>query len=221
MAARNSVKTYVPGSYYHIYNRGVAKNEIFLNPYDYSTFLSYIKIYLTPKDTIGLNAVLHSQEAGYKEKYDAERLLALKNFYDEIQLLTYALMPNHFHLLIWQKEANSIDNFMNSLGTRYSCYFNRKNHRVGTIFQGVYKAVLVESEEQLLHLSRYIHLNPGLKSTLPTSLPEYLGIRKTSWIKTDHILPYFSRTNTNLDYSNFVKNYADLEPIAPFTLDLF
>lgn len=220
MAAKNSIKTYAPDSFYHIYNRGVAKNNIFLDSFDFSTFLSYLKTYLSPKDPASLKAIIDSPKTGYKAKYEARKLLSLKNFFGEIELLVYALMPNHFHLLIRQKEANSIDNFMNSLGTRYSCFFNRKYHRVGTIFQGVYKAVLVESDEKLLHLSRYIHLNPPPKSTLPSSLPEYLGQRHSTWIKTDYILPYFHKSNPRSNYLNFIKESADVEPIAPLTLDL-
>lgn len=220
MAAKNSIKIYLPDSYYHIYNRGVAKNEIFLDSYDYSTFLSYLKIYLLPKDTIGLEAILNNPSAGYKEKYEATKLLVLRNFNSEIELLAYALMPNHFHLLIKQKDADAIDNFMNALGTRYSSFFNRKYHRVGTICQGVYKAVLVESEEQLLHLSRYIHLNPPKKSNLPSSLPEYVGLRHTPWINTTDILNYFRNQNPKGAYADFVSSYSDLGPIVNFTIDI-
>ena len=219
MAAKNSVKIYAPDSYYHLYNRGVAKNEIFLDSADYSTFLSYLKIYLSPKNEAELTSIRGNPQSGYREKYEAAKLLALKNYYQEIELLAYALMPNHFHFLVKQKEANSIDNFMNSLGTRYSGFFNRKYHRVGPIFKGVYKAVLVETDAQLLHLSRYIHLNSP-KQTSPSSFPEYLGQRHTAWIKTDQILSYFQQENPQTSYQKFVQDYADIEPIVPLTLDI-
>lgn len=218
MAAKNSVKIYAPDSYYHLYNRGVAKNKIFLDQVDYATFLSYLKIYLLPKDTPGLLAVRNNPQSGYKERYEAAKLLSLKNYYQEIALLAYILMPNHFHLLVKQTGENSIDNFMNSLGTRYSGFFNRKYRRVGPVFQGVYKAVLVNTDEQLLHLSRYIHLNSPKQSS-PSSLPEYLGKRKTSWVKTGQILSYFQKQNPQTGYQKFVQGYADMEPIIPFTLD--
>ena len=106
-------------------------------------------------------------------------------------------MPNHFHLIIKQTEANNIDSFLNSLATPYVIYFNHKYHRVGPLFQGVYKGVLIESDEQLLHVSRYVHLNPHLSSSLPVkewrninlpySLPEYLGNRNTPWVKPEQI----------------------------------
>lgn len=229
MPARNSIKQYAPDSFYHIYNRGVEKRDIFLDDQDYSVFLSYLKTYLLPKNTAELNKAVQSSEANYKEKARALQLLNLNNFSGEIELHCYSLIPNHFHFLVKQREENSIDSFFNSLGTRYTMYFNRKYHRVGKLYQGVYKAVLVESDEQLLHLSRYIHLNPinfkkssvveWEKVTLPNSFPEYLGRRKTEWIKTDQILSYFNKTDPRSDYLSFVKNYLDPDLIKNLMID--
>lgn len=186
MPAKNSVKQYVKGGYYHIYNRGVEKRNIFGDQQDYAVFVSYLREYLTPKETDTLMRKL--AEAAPEEKDRALRKLRLNNFSEEIALLAYCLMPNHFHFLIKQTGKISIDKFMNSLLTRYTMYFNKKYKRVGPLFQGVYKAVLVASDEQLLHLSRYIH-----KQALDSyhlagqdwlySLPEYLGERQTAWVK--------------------------------------
>lgn len=167
MASRNSRKVYSENSYYHIYNRGVEKRLIFLDNQDYYIFLSYLKEYLLPKDEQKLSQQLSNPNTSYKEKSKILRLLRLNNFADEIMLLAYCLMPNHFHLLIKQKSHNSIDKFMNSLGVRYTMYFNRKYKRVGALCQDVYKAVLIENEPQLLYLSSYIHRNPG--NMLPKS----------------------------------------------------
>ena len=160
MPARNSLKQYQENSYYHLYNRGVEKRLVFLDEQDYSVFLSYLKEYLLPKNTQELSEKLANPNTPYKEKDKIIKLLRLNNFADEITLLAYCLMPNHFHFLIKQKGAQGIDVFMNSLGTRYTMYFNRKYKRVGSLWQAVYKAVLINNDEQLLHLSRYIHLNP-------------------------------------------------------------
>lgn len=230
MAAKNSIKTYVPESYYHIYNRGVEKRDIFLDRQDFNVFLSYLKIYLEPKDEIHLRNVLASEESSYSDKSKALKLLNLKNFYQDIYLHCFALLPNHFHLLLWQKSENCIDRFMNALGVRYSVYFNHKYHRVGPLFQGVYKAVLVTREEQLTHLSRYIHLNPFLwlnlppnirqEIHLPSSLPEYLGERKTGWINTEQILRLFSKSNQGpTSYLNFLQGSKDESFIAKLTID--
>lgn len=143
--------------------------------------------------------------------------------------MTYALMPNHFHLLIQQKSANTINKFMNSLITRYSMYFNKKYRRVGPLFQGVYKAVIVEKDDQLLHLSRYIHYQAlynvsgqVLQKSFPSSYLNYVGKIKQNWIKSEKILSYFhSLKDLTNSYKLFVENqYNDsLKIIEERTLD--
>lgn len=119
-------------------------------------------------------------------------------------------MPNHFHFFVKQKNQDSIDKFMQSLCTRYSIYFNKKYKRIGSLYQGVYKAVLVTTDEQFLHLSRYIH-KQALASqgeTLrgqPSSYEDYLLLRNTNWVHSDEILKYFSDSNPTLSYEAFVK----------------
>lgn len=216
MAPKNSIKTYRENSFYHIYNRGVEKRTIFQDEQDYSVFLSYLKNYLSPKPTLDLPSLLGNQNLSYKEKERIRKEYFLNNYASDIELLSYALMSNHFHLLIKQLTSR-IDLFMNSMCTRYVTYFNKKYKRVGPLFQGVYKAVLVESEEQLLYLSRYIHLN---SKTLPSSLPDYLGEQHTPWVKSDIILGYFSKTNPNLSYQNFMGQGHDDSFISKLALDI-
>lgn len=213
MAAKNSVKTYTPNTFYHVYNRGVEKRKIFIDDQDFSVFLSYLHTYLTPKDEQLLQSIIASIRATRQEKDQAIKQLRLKNYASQLELHCYALLPNHFHLLLYQNES-VINRFMNSLGTRYSMYFNRKYKRKGVLFQDVYKAVHVETEEQLLHLSRYIHNNPTAwfdlaptqwqKIRLLSSVPDYLNKRHTDWLKTDIILGYFSQSNPNLSYAEFL-----------------
>ena len=229
MAAKNSIKNYVPESYFHIYNRGVEKRDIFLDQQDFSVFLSYLKIYLEPKDEMELCTILGSPESTSQDKSKALKLLNLKNFYEDIDLHCYALLPNHFHLLLRQTSGDGIDRFMNALGVRYSVYFNHKYHRVGPLFQGVYKAVLVTTDEQLLHLSRYIHLNTfhwleyplsrRHEIHLPSSLPEYLQERHTGWINTEQILGFFTKEKPGASYLQFFGEPSDSELIAQLTLD--
>lgn len=231
MAAKNSRKTYTEQGYYHIYNRGVEKRSIFLDSQDYGVFLSYLKEYLSPKDEKALIARFDDPNISYKEKDKILKLLRLNNFYNEIYLQAYCLMPNHFHLLIKQSSALSIDKFMNSLALRYAIYFNRRYKRIGRLFQDVYKAVSVETDEQFLHLSRYIHQNPlnknqsPQKSTLsdflsqPSSYPEYLNQRKSNWITTEEILSYFSKTNPKLSYQAFVGQTEDVSQIQTILLE--
>ena len=228
MPARNSRKEYLENGFYHLYNRGVEKRIIFSDEQDYAVFLSYLKEYLLPKDEFELRKKLSDPTLSYKEKDKIIKLLSLNNFADEISLLAYCLMDNHFHFLIKQGSSNSIDSFMNSLGTRYTMYFNRKYERVGHLYQGQYKAVIVSSDEQLLHLSRYIH-HQALFSQgnalrgweQPSSFPEYLGQRKTQWIKPEEVLNFFSKdkSNDSHSYEAFVRQNGSLDSISKLIIE--
>ncbi len=230
MPSRHRIKNYLENSYYHIYNRGVEKRKIFLDEQDYAVFLSYLKEYLLPKDEEHLRKRLASLSTLYKEKDKIIKLLHLNNFADEIVLLAYCLMPNHFHLFIKQKSALSIDKFMQSLATRYSMYFNKKHQRVGSLYQDIYKALPITTDEQFLYLSKYIHQQALAMqgSTLqghvpsgtwqgwkqPSSYDDYLGKRKTVWIHPEEILAYFSKTNPQLSYQSFVMEKDDFSVIS-------
>jgi putative transposase len=140
--------------------------------------------------------------------------------HNEIDLLAFALMPNHIHLQIKQKKSDSIAKFMKRLTTSYVMYFNRKYKRVGALFQNIYKAALINDESYLLHLSRYIHLNPINTNHLTIdfsdfcSLPYYTGNKEASWVKKDEILGYFKSykaNNKGKTYIEFVNTYK----IAP------
>lgn len=211
MPAKNVTKQYIENGYYHIYNRGVEKRSIFLDQQDYGVFLSYLKEYLLPKEEKALFDIISNPIASPQEKNKARKLLRLNNFANEITLLAYCLMPNHFHFFIKQSSSGSIDAFMQSVCTRYTMYFNKKYKRVGSLYQGVYKAVLVTEEIHFIYLSKYIHKQAiALQGeTLhgegqPCSYPEYLGHRTTQWIKPEEVLNYFSRSNSTLSYEAFV-----------------
>ena len=124
MASKNSIKQYSENSYYHIYNRGVEKRAIFLDQQDFAVFLSYLKVYLTPKNEINLNLIISLADSTPKQKADALRDLRLKNYSDQINLIAYSLMTNHFHFLIHQNSSDAIDKFMTK---SYSPEFCRKS----------------------------------------------------------------------------------------------
>ncbi len=219
---------FAEGEYYHIYNRGVEKRNIFQDQQDYSVFLSYLKEYLLPKNEKELYERLSDPQISSKEKDKTLKALRMNNFAGEITLLAYCLMPNHFHFFVKQKSIGSIDSFMNSLATRYTMYFNRKYKRVGHLYQSVYKAVLITSEQHFLHLSRYIHkqalASQGLtlrswREQQPCSYPEYLGKRKTAWIHPEEILSYFDQANPKLSYENFVKQQDDGQLLQKLVLE--
>lgn len=122
-------------------------------------------------------------------------------------------MPNHFHLLLRQLEEGGIQEFANKISNSYTKYFNTKYKRVGPLFQGAFKAVSVETDEQLTHLSRYIHLNPyvsNLTDQLTTfthsSYPEFIGLSNKQLCTTEPILSFFKDKNS---YKKFVTDHQD------------
>ena len=219
--AKNSIKEYEPGAFYHIYNRGVEKRDIFLDPQDYKVVISYLATYLSPPSPQGfsLKAISPSHTP--------------KNYFEQICLLCFCLMPNHFHLLIKQSEISGMNYFMRSIATRYSVYFNKKYHRVGSLFQGTYKAIKITSDQQLLHLSRYIHLNPSkLYQDLPpsrrnlevlqypySSLGHYLHHYTQSWISADLVLNNFHRDSPNNSYKSFLFSSPMMQLANDLTLE--
>jgi len=131
---------FISGNIYHIYNRGVEKRDIFMEDLDYFRFIHDLFVFNN------IDAVLPMEIQPPKRKL-------------MVEILAFALMPNHFHLLIRQKEKEGIVKFMQKLGTGYTMYFNQKYERVGSLFQGRFKAVAVLKEKHFLYLPFYIHLN--------------------------------------------------------------
>ncbi|EKE05024.1 MAG: hypothetical protein ACD_19C00426G0046 [uncultured bacterium] len=207
MPAKNTIKHYRKNSIYHIYNRGVEKRKIFLDEQDYKVFLTCLKQYLSNPETEPKRQVLQGLTLQYHVS---------KNYYVEIELLSFCLMPNHIHLLIKQKNKDSIKKFTQSLFTRYAIYFNRKYKRSGPLFQGVYKATDVINMDYLLDLSRYIHKNP-LKFTKNltqsySSYSTYLGLNNTAWLNKNIVLDYFNQSsfmkhNNVKSYKYFVEEF--------------
>ncbi|MFH1244830.1 MAG: transposase [bacterium] len=209
MPSPNIIKTYVDNSYYHIYNRGVEKRTIFLDEKDYKVFLSYLQFYLTDPLRGETPKFFPSQQ--------------LNNHTQQIKLLAYCLMPNHFHFFVKQNDRQAINHFMRSLATRYSMYFNKRHKRVGSLFQGPYKAIIIESEIQYLYLSKYIHRNPlELIGNDPTKLVEYsyssyrnyLGFINQDWVQPTEIKEYFSKENHHTPYQAFVEDNQIADEIS-------
>lgn len=144
MPRKNIIKIYAANSYYHVYNRGIDKREIFLEEKDCKMFLYYLKLYLSDPDIIQNQAKNISPQLLFK--------LRNRNLYNEIKLLSFALMPNHFHLQVRQITNDGMKKLMQRLIPSYVQYFNRKYNRVGPLFESIYKAVLTKTDEQYIYL---------------------------------------------------------------------
>jgi putative transposase len=214
MPAKNRVKTYIENGYYHVYNRGIDKRKIFLDDQDYRVFLHFLKYYLSPQESV----FHHPLEEISNLK--PIRLRSFPSLNKEVNLLAYCLMPNHFHLLVFQKTISGMTKLLKSLLTNYAMYFNRKYKRTGYLFQGNYKAVLVLDEIYFLHLSRYLRLHPSnLTGTDPVKWPYssyayFLGQKKAGWLNPEPILSNFrtaQRTSLKdvLSYQSFIEDFQE------------
>lgn len=200
-------------SYYHIYNRGVEKRTTFLEEKDYLRFLETLDFYRKTPQPIKL-----SDHRRLKES-----IRQIENQKELVKIFSYCLMPNHFHLLVKQLSDNGISTFMRKISDSYTRYFNTKYSRVGSLFQGKFKAKLIESDEYLLQLSKYIHRNPlplpmwEVRNYPYSSYNYYLSEEKHPFCDTEFINAYFSRTNPNLSYQSFVEQ-SDFEDLTLYSL---
>lgn len=207
--------SFVNDSYYHLFNRGVEKRIIFSNEHDYQRFLETLYYY---------------QFSGPKPQFSTRNRFKIKDFRNNskiVEIISYCLMPNHFHFLVKQLRDKGIQEFMQKVINSYTKYYNTKHRRVGHLFQGAFKAVSIETDEQLLHISRYIHLNPfaaGLMNCSEdypySSYSYYIGLSQDKLCMSEVILNFFKNKTA---YKEFINNYEDyakaLEQIKHCLLD--
>lgn len=147
---------FVDNHFYHVFNRGVDRRVIFQDTADYRRF--YFSMYLfndlnfcSPGKSIF--KMLRGEDA-------QRHLLELaKDRVELVRIISFCLLPNHFHFLLQQVQEDGISKFMHRLGMGYANFFNKRYERSGRLFQGNFQAVLVERDAQFIHLPRYIHLN--------------------------------------------------------------
>ncbi len=215
----------VNGQNYHIFNRAIDRQTIFKTRWEYKRAVATLKYYRFANLPIKFSQLLNlSEEQGQK-------IIKELTQKDEklVEIIAYCLMPNHFHFMLKQLQDNGISKFIANLTNSYTKYFNMKHERKGHLFEGQFKAVLIESDEQLIHLSRYIHLNPvssfiikaeELENYEWSSLKEYLGLSNESLYFKEIILSHFSNKD---EYKLFLKDqikYAqELDKIKHLTLE--
>jgi putative transposase len=147
------------GEFYHLYNRGTEKRTIFLDDFDHERFQALLYI---ANSTLPVH-LDHEYRRGSTSPdwYELERGDTL------VEICSYVLMPNHFHILAKEKIAGGISRFMQKLLTAYTMYFNTKYERTGSLFQGKFKVTHADHDDYLKYLVSYIHLNP-IKRIEPT-----------------------------------------------------
>lgn len=140
------------GEYYHIYNRGVDKRIIFSDKFDYKRFI--LLLYLCNGENSVNISKLIEKGLPFSEIFNIDRGKQL------VDIGAYCLMPNHFHILIKEKVDGGISMFMEKLATAYAMYFNTKNERKGSLFEGPFGARHIDTDAYLNWVFSYIHLNP-------------------------------------------------------------
>ena len=192
--------------YYHIFNRSINKEPIFIKQRDCQRALETLGYYRFDNPPIRLSYFL---AFGPDKRLEIARALS-NNTKKIVDITSFTFMPNHFHFLLKQNVNKGISKFLALFQNSYTRYFNTKNTRSGHVFQGQFKAVRVEDDEQLLHLNRYIHLNPHTSYVVKTfselkqypysSLPEYLNNQKNSLCNIQEVLSHFSSIKKYEDF---------------------
>jgi len=192
--------------HYHIYNRGNNKQNIFFEERDYIRFL-FLILHFQGGDTV-YNIGRHVSNYVRHRMFNIDFGEVSKN--KKVELLAFALMPNHFHFILKEKEQGGISKYLQRIQNSYTKYINTKNKKIGHLFQGPYQSVHIASNEQLLHLSAYIHRNPreikkwkDKEDTFPwSSFIDY--VKENRWEKllsTELLLNQFKKQE---EYKNFV-----------------
>lgn len=201
MPKRNSTKLYGENQFYHVYNRGVNKQNIFIDEQDYFYFLGLFKRHL-------------ATDGNVTDSYGR----TLLNYNEEVELVAYCLMPNHYHLLIFLKEPTGLVHLTRSVMTAYTMYFNKKYERTGKLYEGVFLAVPIHTDMYLWHVSRYIHLNPlDIKEDFlhyPYSSLEYFtGTKHASWLNEERLV---ATQKERSEYADFVADYETMHKDRKF-----
>ena len=198
MPSRNVVKMYDIDSYYHVYNRGVDKRDIFIDDQDYAVFLELFKRYLGEKpgvDSRGREFV--SLSSG-------------------VEVVVFCLMSNHFHLLLFQIESDTVTKILRAVCSSYVPYFNKKYKCTGALFQNCFKAVKIDNHDYLQYLTRYIHRNPhNYKDWEWSSLDYWIGNRSTDWVHPQRLNDmsadnYLSYLQDDIDYDNSLGEISNI-----------
>lgn len=195
---------------YHVFNRGLDRKSTFANKRELDRAKNLIKFYRHREIPIRFSKLMQQPEDTrnkiLEDLFKSDKL---------VDILSYCLMPNHFHFLLKQNSDKGISIFIANFTNAYTKYFNTKNERIGPLFQGIFKAVHIENDEQLMHVSRYIHLNPVVSNIIRadelnnyswSSYPEYIGKSNDEIVKKETVLNMFKSVQ---EYQKFVEDQID------------
>jgi putative transposase len=191
------------GRFYHILNRSIQNIPIFSEPRQCRVFLDLLKFYnqLNPPGKYSVNKNMETKKS-------------IKKNEQIVNIINYCLMPNHFHLTLLQKKDRGITTLIQRVSNSFSHFYNIKFRNVGPLFQGSFKSIGIENIEQLLHLSRYIHLNPVTANIVEkpedyvfSSYKNYIGLERSDLIDPKPILSEFKSIEKYKKFVSLQKDY--------------
>ncbi|HEY4519326.1 MAG TPA: transposase [Candidatus Paceibacterota bacterium] len=167
------------GEIYHVYNRGVDKRKIFMDDNDHLRFIHDLFEFNDEDKTLNNGFRFNSSAIATGQQYLKQRKLL-------VEILVFALMPNHYHMLLKPCNDTGVSRFLKKVNGGYAQYFNKKYGRSGTLFESKFKAIRLENDAHFIHMPYYIHANP-------------LDIISSEWRE--------GRLKNHLDALKFLKNY--------------
>lgn len=196
----------VSGQMYHIFNKGIDGRVTFCDDDDFQRFVQTLRYYIFVSPPMRLSRYLRLGTL-FKQKLDTgvwgEKL---------VTIICYCVMPNHFHMVLKQEADNGISKYIGLVLNSYTRYFNTKNKRVGQLFLDQFKNVLIDNDNQLLHVVRYVFLNP-YSSGLLKKIEE---IEKYKYSSFQGILSGYDPT---CKAENFSSHFGSKNSLRKFVLD--
>ncbi len=201
----------VKGEVYHVFNRSIAQQPIFIQSKNYQRALEVFRFYQFEKPSLRFS-FYNRLPTDVKSEF----LSNLSNKNRVVDIICFCLMPNHVHFLLKCLTDKGITQFISNFQNSYAKYFNIRHERIGSLFQQNFKAVRIETDEQLIHVSRYIHLNPvtayiieatQLKDYPWSSFRDYLK-GESNYLSLRPILNFFKNPN---DYEKFVMDQVNYQ----------
>lgn len=198
MPRKQAIET---GSVHHVFNRSIAGYQIFPKDLHYQRFQQMLRFFQWENISLRFSHIHENELEPILKMFEESKKR-------RVEIVCYCLMPNHFHLAIKEVLPLGIERFMADLQNSYSKYFNLRHARKGPLWEGRFKNVACETDDQLLHLTRYIHLNPVTANLI--SRPE-------DW-KASSYLEYLHQSPLNIcryhslisispsNYTQFIEN---------------
>lgn len=201
--------TLVTGNYYHVFTRSIAEFVVFRNEAEFLRMRETLRYYQRVSLPDRFSRVFSSTERRVASSVPAH----VPDQGNLVQIVAYCLMPTHLHLFLRQEAEHGISVFMARILNSYTRYFNVKTQRKGPLWESKFNRVWVEGDEQALHLTRYLHLNPSSAGLVPdpadwkySSYGEYLG----EVISDERICEYKKINSMDpAQYRNFVEEHRE------------